>query len=157
MQQLGRHMGREPILVSLLVAVSLDEMGIDTLSEALPAVTDMKQIASVNIGDVDEPQRMLQHAFMAEEALGLSVFSDLASGRVTFGALAGPASDPSRWIAVDASWLADHGPAPMFFRVFFLQDELESYRECLRHYQLHAGKRLLSDQRKHLRRKPEGD
>ena len=125
--QLSRHVGREPILVSLLVSLGIEKSAIDTLESVLPSVTQERQLAPLHVGDVAEPRRVLRRACLGEEALGLSVFSDVAGERLGFGNLAG---DPRGDVLS-----LDYGPMPMFFRVFFLPGELEDYRRCLNHFQ----------------------
>jgi hypothetical protein len=130
MMQLSDHFGQEPILVCLLVATAFDKMAIDELELTLPMVTDKQQLAGLMIGDVAGPNRMLRRAFIGEEAFGLSVFSDIGSQRLGFEALTGDVNMPHSTV-FNGPALADRGPAPMLFRIFFLNDELESYRQCL--------------------------
>jgi hypothetical protein len=115
------HIGRDPLLVSTLVAIEVDRLAIDSLQvmlafgrAAADDLTDLK--AAVD----NTPYRnFLRRAFRSEEAFRLAAFEQLSAGLFTLRQItilsAGPQCIPNA--------------IPMaIYRVFFLGDDLAAQR-----------------------------
>lgn len=124
--RVGRAAGSDPIIVSNLVQISIDAVGVKTLEAVLPRVNQANELQRLLIGDVDAARREARRSLMGEEAFGLSIFSDLASGRLTMMALTGSArpSGPSP----DA---ADLPPIPLLLRIFVIPTDVRAYQQYL--------------------------
>ena len=79
---LSRDIGQEPILIPALVAVSIDALAAQTLSDLLPAAKRPDQLQALRLREPADYPRMLAHAFQGEEAFGLTFLAEMASGRM---------------------------------------------------------------------------
>jgi hypothetical protein len=133
--QLGKAVGSEPIVVSYLVAASLESMAIEALGDVLPAVSTQEQLAGLQIGEDSSDARMLARSLRGEEGFGLTLFADLAGGRTDFVyliALMTPEKPERNYSgAIDLI-------APALMRIFLIPDDVAGYRELLEGYQKSA-------------------
>jgi hypothetical protein len=128
---LSRCVGTEPIIVSFLVSLSVQQIASRTLEQALPAVSKQVQLKGLEMGDADDDVRMVVRSFQGEEAFGLSIFGDLGSGRMTLAEM------ESLSQAVYSSAAREFVPnsAVVLLRVFFLSDDVRAYRDLLDGYE----------------------
>lgn len=124
--RLGRAVGSDPCIVSNLVQIAIDAVGVKTLQAVVPHLNRAEELQRLRIGDVDAARREAQRSLTGEEAFGLSVFSDLASGRLTLTALAGTARP--RGPNPD---VADLPPIPILLRIFVMPSDTRAYQQYL--------------------------
>ena len=127
---LARHSAANPILISLLVAMNADEIGVHALGALLggrgPAA---EQLARLRLPEPGIFERNLPRALRMEEAFALSAISDISLG-----------DDPS---AVDHMGLGMGGalgrtamePLIACWRVFLATEEVAAYRGGIREFQ----------------------
>lgn len=124
--RLARAAGSDPIIVSGLVQIGIDAVGVKTLETVLPHVSRADELQRLRIGDVDAVRRQARRSLTGEEAFGLSFFSDLASGRLTLTELMGYAR-PRGPNPGDA----DIPPVPMLLRIFVMPSDVRAYQQYL--------------------------
>lgn len=115
--------GDPPVIVSSLVQIGLDRMGIKVMEDVLPHLRDPSQLAGLRMDDPDSIARLARRSLVGEEGFGLSLFSDLAAGRVTVQEVSGPV--PPRGADTD---LRDLPPLPLLMRVFVLPSDVQAYQ-----------------------------
>lgn len=135
MFRLAQGVGQEPLIIGALVSCGIDHMAVYTLQEALPAVTNDKDLSVLHVVDAASESRVIGRALQGEEAFGLSVFSDLAAGRMTTAALNG--ENPQGGTAID---VLGQGPSALAVRVFFIPHDLVAYRKMITSYREAASK-----------------
>jgi len=123
---LARHEQEEPLVISLLVAVSVHDMGVRTLEAVLSASPPPPaQLAAIDLGEDGSFQRALPRAFLMEEAFVLATVADIAL--------------TDDLAAVRHLEAGDSGCVAAVFlplwRVFFMQDEVAAYRQGMHEYQ----------------------
>jgi hypothetical protein len=124
--RLAEHAGSEPMLVSMLVAAAIDDVAVDTLQAVLesdPMAADETELVDLD-GSVSY-RRHFERSLRMEEAFGMSVFCDVAAGRMAIHQLMG---EPVRPDLANLNLLAP------LYRVFILPDDLASHREFLTRY-----------------------
>lgn len=124
--RLARAAGSSPIIVCNLVQIGIDAVGVKTLEAVLPHLSRADQLPRLQIGDVDAARREARRSLIGEEAFGLSIFSDLASGRLTLTSLLGAARphgpNPDT---------ADIPPLPILMRIFLMPSDVRAYQRYL--------------------------
>jgi hypothetical protein len=135
MFRLAQGVGQEPLLIGALVSFGIDHLATNTLEEALPAVTNDKYLSVLHVVDAASEARVIGRAVQGEEAFGLSVFSDLASGRLTMMSLNGERTREGTPMDLLAQ-----GPGAVALRVFFMPDDFVSYRQMMTSYREAASK-----------------
>lgn len=122
---MSRHSAESPILVSLLVAAAVDEIGVAALEAVLNSSRpEAALLAGLNLSPPGMLQRNLPRAFRMVEALGLSAVVDVGLG-----------DDP---VAVEYA-LGSQYPKSAFLieyvlaggRIFLSQEEVAAYRSCM--------------------------
>jgi len=136
--RMGRHASAEPILVSALVGIATDRIALTTLADVLPQLrkADLPALDSADVADlVGSVPSISKHCY-GEEAFGLSIFADLADGRIDLrhlGAMLG--SNPASPSTSPLSRLV-FSPLSSLFRSFFVNDDLAAYRSIIKKYQM---------------------
>jgi hypothetical protein len=121
---LARHV-HYPLLVDLLTSAAIERTGVRALEDVLAlAPPKADDLARLNLGAGDPFRQRLRQVFTMEEAWGLAAFHMIATGR------ARTSPDIQQTIGPDAvgEWLLG---SPIY-RVFFLEDDLATYRRHLR-------------------------
>lgn len=124
--RVGRAAGSDPIIVCNLVQIGIDGLGVKTVEAVLPHVSRAEDLQRLQIGDVDAARRQARRSLFGEEAFGLSIFSDLGSGRLTMTGL----MDDLRPQGPN-SGAGDIPPLPMLLRVFVLPSDVQAYKQYL--------------------------
>jgi hypothetical protein len=125
--RIARAAGSDPIIVCSLVQIGIDTVGVKTLEAVLPHVNRADELQRLTIGDVDAARRQARRSLTGEEAFGLSIFSDLGSGRLTFTALMGAV----RPQGPNPDAAADFPPLPMLLRIFVMPSDVQAYKQYL--------------------------
>ena len=135
--RLGRHAAGQPMMVSYLVGIALDRMALEELDDLLPRLgsDDGPLLDSAAVHDFLGRRFDLLPSLRGEEAFGLASFAGFADGRMAAGDVAGVSPASTESTAIEA---CDVGT---FFRVFFLQDEIDGYRRLM-----HASQQLAARQ-----------
>lgn len=126
--RLSRAAGSDPIIISALVEIGLDQIGIKVLQDVLPHVGQPDELSALHIGDESSISRLARRSLEGEEAFGLSIFSDLAAGRFTLLQLASPARSP------DANTVG-LPPLPLLMRVFVMPSDVRAYQSYMQSFQ----------------------
>jgi hypothetical protein len=132
-QRLGMHAAGEPILVCGLVGQAIDTLALQTLADVLPRLKkqDLPLLDGPAVRDlVGSPLSYRRH-FLGEEAFGLAMFGDLATGgpgMSTLALLNGLDAPPG-----DESPLAE--PLSLLYRCFLLPADIAGYRSHMERYQ----------------------
>jgi len=136
-QRMGRHASSEPILISSLVGIALDRIALSTLADVLPQLrkADLPVLDMPEVADLVGATPSLAKHFYGEEAFGLSVFADIADGRMDIRSLdpvlaSGPAEPATGPLARLVS-----APLLSLFRSFFVTDDIAAYRTIMKRYQ----------------------
>ena len=136
--RMGRHASAEPILISALVGIATDRMALATLADVLPQLrkADLPALDSPEVADLVGTVPSIAKHFYGEEAFGLSIFADLADGRMDLRSL-GPmlATTPSPPSTSPLSRLV-FSPLSSLFRSFFVNDDIAAYRSIMNKYQV---------------------
>ncbi|MFO0902788.1 MAG: hypothetical protein U0939_07295 [Pirellulales bacterium] len=128
MHRLADHASQEPILVSLLVATAIDHIAVRSLEHVL--LRGAGKWTAEDLQPLDDwhapPIRMrFQTALRMEEAFGTATFCQILNGDTDARVLE---SVPS-----NVNFLG--GPAAPFYRLFFMSEEVRSYRNLMRQAQ----------------------
>lgn len=129
--RLSRAAGSAPVAVTGLVQIALDRMGVHTLEDVLPSL-GARELSELRIGDPASLGRLARRSLQGEEAFGLSVFSDLASGGLTIQQIAG---SPQHTAEPDPS---DLPPIPLLMRVFAMPSDMRAYQRYMESCQARA-------------------
>jgi len=124
--RVGRGAGSDPIIVCNLVQIGIDGLGVKTVEAVLPHVSRAEDLQRLQIGDVDAARRQARRSLFGEEAFGLSIFSDLGSGRLTMMALMNDIRPQG-----PNSGAGDIPPLPMLLRIFVLPSDVQAYKQYL--------------------------
>ena len=128
--QTARHTSSDPLLISYLVAVAVDNQAREALNALLrSAAPKPEELAPLLKLDPIYFRPLLQRAFQMEQATALSTYSALAEGSASALDFGGAG--------------ADFNPislAPAFWRLFLMPEDVASYREMLRRYIELAGR-----------------
>ncbi|HEY2584644.1 MAG TPA: hypothetical protein VGI81_02640 [Tepidisphaeraceae bacterium] len=130
--RLARAAGSEPIIVSQLVGIALDGLGIEVLEDVLPHVRQSGELGELHIGDPASVARSTRRSLQGEEAFGLSVFSDLAAGRLTVQQLVGSMEGQA---GADVAALP---PLSLLMRVFVMPSDVRAYQQYIESCQAKA-------------------
>ena len=114
---LAGHVADSPTLVSYLVSAGINTLAHERLAEALPRVSDARQLEGLVLPDSGSNIRRAQRALMTERAFGMATMCDLAVGRLPVGVVAA-FGDSSRSI----------GKAMVLPRMFVLEADIEGYQ-----------------------------
>jgi len=137
-QRIGQHALSEPILVSALVGIALDRIALSTLADVLPQLrkADVPLLDSAEVNDLVGSAPVITKHMYGEEAFGLSIFADLADGRMDVRNLSAllTTGSPSPSTGPLTRLLA--APLSSLFRSFFLSDDIAAYRATMKRYQL---------------------
>lgn len=127
--RLARQITSEPILITHLVALAIDALARDTLSRVLPSLEpeDLPLLDDPNLAGLCSPPPPLLKTLLGEETLGLSVFSDLSTGRLGLEQLGEPRGWGSLW---------DRGA--ILLRAIFLPSTMARYRAMMHDVQQFA-------------------
>ena len=129
--RLSRAAGSAPVAITGLVQMGIDRLGVHALADVLPSL-GARELAELRIGDPASIGRLARRSLQGEEAFGLSVFSDLASGGLTIQQIAGP---PQRTAESDPS---DLPPFPLLMRVFVMPSDMRAYQQYMESCQARA-------------------
>ncbi|HET6247485.1 MAG TPA: hypothetical protein VFE47_07310 [Tepidisphaeraceae bacterium] len=129
---LQRAVSDEPLLISLMVSAGMNGVAIETLGEILPEVTKAGQITGLDLSDSPFGAHAMMRTFQGEEAFGLSLFSDLMSGRENMKELAGMMNEDGSKVQFVA--LGNTG-VQVLVRVFLMPDDVAAYRELMADHQ----------------------
>ncbi len=123
MFRMAEHCSEDPILVSLLVAMALDNTASNTL-EAVLTTRKLSEgdLAVVRIGDAICYNRLLKRALIMEEAFGLSILHQLLADDLDLKALA------------EIGAIVPLNSRPLYV-LFLFQTDLAAYRRFLGRYQ----------------------
>jgi len=123
--RIGRQAAAEPILISHLVALALDAIARDTLALVLPSLDadDLALLDDPGLDGLVGPPPPLLKCMLGEETFGLSVFADIATGRMRMAALG----------ASSTGTIVDRGG--LLYRTLFLSTDLAAYRELFDGFQ----------------------
>jgi hypothetical protein len=130
---MARH-ANEPILLCLVISAAVDRTGVAALEEVLgrTAAPDLTRLALADVSYRRAVQRAIQ---MEEAALGVPFMLTVVTPTER---------DSARWFAQiqggEVHWLASAFLASPFYRVFFLPDDLASYRRYMKGFQDLAGR-----------------
>jgi hypothetical protein len=124
----ARHVRRDPILISALVAQAVDGMGLallgDLFERTRPSLDDLR---GVELDDAVSYNRLLLRSMQMEEAMGIASFASISQG------------DTLKMMQMigDGDSSPETGPAlrglfSPLARLFLLLDDLESYRSTMR-------------------------
>jgi len=130
---IAEHVGSDSILVSMLVAAAIDRIASDTLSVVLASgKTSEQDLAQLHVDTSLSFRRMFERSMRMEEAFGLSVFCDVATGRVSLDNIAGSsaAGRGSPW----------QGALASLYRVFLMADDMATHQRYMQEYRLLAAK-----------------
>ena len=123
---LSAHTGQEPLLISLLVAAAINNLGKDSLEGVLAGATAAAaELSVLKLADNRSFQHLLRRALIYEEASGLSAFATLAT--------------PEGVQSMRYMYTSGQLEAGLFdslvlppWRVFLLPDDLAAYRGSMR-------------------------
>jgi hypothetical protein len=134
--RMGRHASAEPILISALVGIATDRIALATLADVLPQLrkADLPALDSPEVADLVGAVPSIAKHFYGEEAFGLSIFADLADGRMDLRSL-GPmlAASPTPPSTSPLSRLV-FSPLSSLFRSLFVDDDIAAYRSIMNKY-----------------------
>jgi hypothetical protein len=117
--KLARHCGDEPLLISLLLGIALEQTAAESLQNVLTTASlTAEDLESLKIDEFTSWQKQFQRAFRMEEVLQMSFLELYASGNLP------QTSENNHGPAVPQM------PAPMaqVFRIFSLQADQETQR-----------------------------
>jgi hypothetical protein len=127
---IAEHVGSDPILVSTLVAISIDAIATETLQEVLAADAKRagdarittEQLQAIDLDGSLSFQRLYRRSLRLEMVSALNFFQQLSSG------------DPEWWRFVNKedplhSYLPS--PLPSFYRMFMATTDVASYRNAM--------------------------
>ncbi len=131
--RMARHVGSEPILVSVLVGAAIDQIAEETLCTILPALekSDLPLLDRPELRNLLDETPSLQAAAFGEEAHALSTYADMAADSTTWASWCRSTED------VCPSLVPRIGTV---YRSFLLPSEISGYREILHRYQDLASK-----------------
>jgi hypothetical protein len=127
--RMGHHAASEPLLISGLVGLAIDGVGLDTLARVLPACTPGHAAALLAADPVGSPPTLVRSMF-GEEAFGLATFADVADARLGLTSLQQviPAEPGQRSRFVGR-------PGEFLYRVFLLPADIDGYRRFMHRQQ----------------------
>ncbi len=124
---MAEHTSNGPILVSMIVATAIDRMAFDTLRTIIAAGTpEGEDLDKVRITESFSYRRTYHRTLRMEEAFGVSIFCDVATGQMSLDQLddfSGARSSDDLWNVL----------SPLY-RVFLLGDDLAAYRRYMRQF-----------------------
>ena len=116
---MAEHIGSDPLLVSELVAIAVNEVAIESLQVIIANYhVPVDEFGALRIPDNVLLSRAVPAGIGAEEALRLATFDDVGSGQLTFSDITGSGH---------ASWFADP-PKSSAYRIFLLGSDLAAHR-----------------------------
>lgn len=116
---LAEHVGSDPLLISEMVAVAVDQVAIQSLQVIIDNYhVPVGELATLRISDNASFRVLFQRGLRVEEALRLATFDDVGSGRLWFSDING---------AGHASCFAEP-PLSSVYRVFLLGSDLAAHR-----------------------------
>ena len=128
MYRLSDHAGLEPVLITALVTIAMENMA----HAALQYLCTHTNVSEEDLQRVAWPhtplRQLLSRALHMEEAFGLSAFCSLAEGRHDLSAVI----EAGAVAQVDSTGLADRATLALF-RIFLLAPDLTNYRETMQH------------------------
>ena len=132
-QRLGMHAAGEPILVCGLVGQAIDTLALQTLADVLPSLKeqDLPLLDGSAVRTLVGTPLSYRRHFFGEEAFGLAMFGDLATGgpgMSTLALLNGLNAPPG-----GESPLAE--PLSLLYRCFLLPADIAGYRLHMERYQ----------------------
>ena len=130
--RLARQAAAEPIVVCHLVSLELDSLARDTLGRVLPSLEpqDLTLLDAPGLDGVVSPPPPLLKYMIGEEAFGLSVLADIATGREQCSAFAAGIDTTITGVIVDHFDLFG-----LLYRTLFLRADSAAYREMMHQYQ----------------------
>lgn len=131
--RLARQITSEPILITHLVSLAIDALARDTLARVLPSLEpeDLPLLDDPGLEGLCSPPPPLLKTLLGEETLGLSVFSDLSTGRLGLEQIGAAGVEPGGW-----GWIWDRGA--LLLRSIFLPSTMARYRTIMHHVQQFA-------------------
>lgn len=125
---IARHVRRDPILISALVAQAVDAIGLQVLcdlaSRTRPALDDLR---GVDLDDAVSYNRVLVRSLQMEEAMGIASFASISQGDTLAQMQQVGIGDGQ-----PVSGAALTGLFSPLARLFLLQDDLEDFREFMK-------------------------
>jgi len=130
---IAEHVGSDSILVSTLVAAAIDATASDTLSVVLVSGEASEQdLAQLHVDPSLSYRRMFERSIRMEEAFGLLIFCDAATGRVSLESIGGsPATGRG------SPW---QGARTSLYCVFLMADDMATHQRFMREFRLLAAK-----------------
>ena len=130
--RIARQAAAEPIIDSHLVSLSLDRLAHDTLGRVLPSLEpdDLALLDTPGLDDVVSPPPPLLKYMLGEEALGVSVLADIATGREQCSAWAAGIGETITGVIIDHFDLFG-----LLYRTLFLRGDSAAYRAVMHQYQ----------------------
>jgi hypothetical protein len=128
--RIARHAAAESAYIaSHMEPLELDSLARDTLTRVLPSLEadDLTLLDTPGLDGVIGPPPPPLRAMLGEETQGLSLFADVATGRMT---IAGYPGDTIAGLIADR-----FGLYGLVYRTLFLRDDLSAYRDMMREYQ----------------------
>jgi len=125
---MSRHVARDPMLISVMVAFGIDALANKALARSLPSATRSGQLAGINIDDA-WARWALRRALITEQGYGTAVISDwMSNGFSTDSHNSEPAPVLQRTVH------SGDNPLTMLLAVFWLSDEASAYRDLVAQY-----------------------
>jgi hypothetical protein len=115
--EMSRHIGQRPLLVSGLVGIGIDALGVSTLQEALPAVKSRDELAALHLEELPSVGRMFQQALRGEERYGLLLYGNMPAMQTEMVKGTAMTVPDTRLMSSGV------GLEGAFFRVFFLDPD----------------------------------
>ncbi len=121
---IARHI-HDPLLIDLLTAARIEHIGTQALEDILARIAiEPADLARLNLKTADSFRDQLRRTLAMEEAWGLAAIVMIATGRMR------ASSDFQAQTHMDA--LGEALLATPIYRVFFLEDDLATYRRHMR-------------------------
>ena len=115
---ISQHIGAEPLLIVMLVSSSVEKIAANTLQDVLANRNlSSEDLPDIRLEDGSSYQKLLERALRMEEALRLTAFCEIGTGKMDLRGLMGEGSEcPNGWLVVS------------LYRGFLLPGDLADHR-----------------------------